>query len=276
MMIELTPSQFPTAAPLFAQAHYGVLTAGTLEGGHPGRVFVDDLPQPRAGLVATRAGYFFLAGPPDAAFLDALFDRFTNDLLPRQVTDLGSPEVVLFFDPPEWHAPLFARFADKRPLRIRKLRHVLPQGAGVPHGWRDDLPPGLRLAPFSAELFEAHPDLSGEAVLFYGSTARFLEHSLGVCVLDGDTVAGACSAVFTGAGEAEISIHTAEAYRRRGLGCIAAAAFIEACAERGLRPVWGCWPENEPSVRLAGKLGFALDREQPVCLWVEDESWNPA
>ncbi|RPJ50707.1 MAG: hypothetical protein EHM21_04395, partial [Chloroflexi bacterium] len=106
-MIELSPSQFLSARSLFRSTHYGVLAAGTLEGGHPGRVFVDDPARPRVGLVCTRAGYFFLAGSPSPACLDELYELFSGELVPRQKSELGSPEVVLFFDPPEWHAPLF-------------------------------------------------------------------------------------------------------------------------------------------------------------------------
>ncbi|RPJ43622.1 MAG: GNAT family N-acetyltransferase [Chloroflexi bacterium] len=60
----------------------------------------------------------------------------------------------------------------------------------------------------------------------------------------------------------------------RELAYLTARAFMDACLSCGLRPVWGCWPENEPSVRLARKLGFQLDCEQPVCLWVDEEGWN--
>jgi GNAT superfamily N-acetyltransferase len=268
-MLELTPTQFPSAQPLFRATHFGVLAAGTLEGGHSGRVFVDDPTHPRAGLVCTRAGYYFLAGQPDSAFLEELYALFTGELVPRQEAELGSPEVVLFFDPPEWRDQLFACSAPLRPLLIRKLRHVLPPGVSTSQDWQDALPPGLRLVPYSAQLLRSHPDLAGEAKLFFGSTEAFLEKSLGFCVLDGDTVASACSAVFVGGGEAEVSIHTAEAYRRRGFAYLSAAAFIAACRERGLHPIWGCWPENEPSVKLAQKLGFVLDCEQPVCLWVK-------
>jgi GNAT superfamily N-acetyltransferase len=270
-MHELSLNSFSYALLLFRCTRYGVLAAGTLEGGHLGRVFVDDALHPRAGLVCTRVGYYFLAGQPDPTFLDDLYALFTGELVPHQEDEQGSPEVVLFFDPPEWQAPLFARFAPVRPLLIHKLRHVLPSGW---QGVREPLPAGIRLVPYSAELLGVQPELAGEAELFFGSTAAFLEKSFGCCMMDGETVASACSAVFVGSGEVELSIHTCEAYRRRGLARLAASAFIEACLERNLHPVWGCWPENEPSVRLAQKLGFVLDCQQPVCLWVDDEGWN--
>jgi GNAT superfamily N-acetyltransferase len=264
-----------TVFPLFRQSHYGVLAAGTLEGTHPGSVFVDDEANPRAGLICTRVGYYFLAGEPSAAFLDRLYTAFTVDFVPRQEAELKSPEVLLFFDPPAWREPLFSRFAALRPVLIHKKRHIFPPNHSL-SGWETKIPAGLRVVPVTPELLAAQPDQAGEAALFYGSPEAFLRHSLGFCVVDGETVASACTGVFVGGGEIEISIHTAEAYRRRGLAYLAAAAFIEASRQRGLNPIWGCWPENLPSMQLARKLGFVEDANQPVCLWVDSPDWNPS
>lgn len=273
---ELSPEQFHLARPLFAATHYGVLAAGTLEGGHPGRVFVDDPARPRAGLLCTRVGYFFLAGEPDTAGLGWLLSIFTGELIPRQKAESENPEALLFFDPPALGDALLDRFAAVRPVRIFKKRHIFPaENAARLRGWQDRLPDGLCVAPYSRELLAAQPALAEEPALFYGSCNAFLQRSLGVCILDGDVPACSCSGVFTGNGEIEISIHTAEDYRRRGLATLAAAAFIEACLERGLRPIWGCWPENAPSMLLARKLGFVEDCDQPLCLWVDSPEWNP-
>ncbi len=274
---ELSPDTFSSTQPIFAGTHYCVLAAGTLEGGHPGRVFVDDPACPRAGLICTRVGYSFLAGAPSAAHLDGLYALFTGELIPRQKVESGNPEALLFFDPPGLGDALLARFAGVRPLRIFKKRHTFPAGAlaGL-KGWRSRLPEDMRIAPYSAALLAAQPALAEEPELFYGSVEAFLQKSFGLCVLDGETIASSICGVFIGGGEIEISIQTSQAYRRRGLAYLTAAAFIEASLERGLNPIWGCWPENEPSMRLAEKLGFVEDCDQPACFWVDDAMWNPA
>ncbi len=137
-------------------------------------------------------------------------------------------------------------------------------------GWQARLPAGLRTAPLTVDLLRAHTELRETAELFYGSIDAFLRHGFGVCVLEGDALACVCRSVFTGAGEVEIDIHTEPAYRGRGLAFLAASAFIEDCLARGLRPVWGCWPENTPSLSLARRLGFTAEPDQPVCLWVDE------
>lgn len=267
-MIELMAGDVKRAAVLFETAPYGVLAAGTLEGGHPGRVFVDSLTLPRVGLVCTRVGYYFLAGEPSLERADELARLFHGELIPTQMTVWQNPEFLLFYDPPGWAELLLKAFEGVKPLLIYKKRHTLPPGADAKlAGWREGLPEGLRVVPLSGELLAAHAELRETAELFYGTGEAFLQRGLGVCVLDGEQVACVCRSVFSGGGEVEIDIHTEEDYRGRGLAFAAAVAFIKTCLARGLRPVWGCWPENTPSVNLARRLGFEAEPDQPVCLW---------
>ena len=273
-MIELDPGQFSLAIPLFERASYGALGLGTLSGGHPGRVFVDRLPEPRAGLVCTRVGYYFLAGQPSPEQAQQVARLLQATLVPWQKDTFENPEFLLFYDPPGWQDPLLPALEAYQPVLIHKLRHTLPGNTHSPvTGWQAGIPDGMRVAALSAELVTAHAELRETAGLFYGSVGGFIQNGLGVAVLDGDEVACVCRTVFSAAGEAEIDILTAEPYRRRGLAFAAASACMEACLVHGIRPVWGCWPENTPSIHLARRLGFTEVESQPVCLWVvEDES----
>ncbi len=270
-MYELTPSQFSLARPLFDAASYGALTAGTLDGGHPGRVFVDDPLLPTAALVCTRVGYYFLAGSPEAAgFIDRMAEAFTSSLAPQQLHALGDPQILLFYPNDEWKSPLFKAFEERRPIQISKKRMLLNPDAARKGALHEQLPEGMRVVSMTPEFFQNNPELASEAILFWGSEDAFTQKSLGICLVDdqaGGVAASACWGVFVGSGEIEISICTDPAYRRRGLARIAASAFIEACQERGLLPVWGCFPENQPSVQLARQLGFVDQVEQPICLW---------
>ncbi len=266
-MIELHPSVFKTALPLFQNTCYGVLAAGTLEGGHPGRVFVDNPANPTVGLVCTRVGYYFLAGEP-AKDTKALPGLFEEELGPAQLALTGDPQVLLFYDSPAWQPVLFDAFQYRSPVQIHKKRMVLgPAADGAFYDRLLDLPGRPRLVPVTQDLLECYPDRLGEILLFWDSIEAFLEQGIGVWVMDGETIASSCESVFTGAGEVEISVSTAPGYRRKGLARLAGAAFLQVCLARGLKPVWGCWPDNEPSVALARSLGFVDDLDQDVCLF---------
>jgi predicted GNAT family acetyltransferase len=47
------------------------------------------------------------------------------------------------------------------------------------------------------------------------------------------------------------------AYRRRGLAAACVEALIVRLRATGREPVWGALADNEPSLRLARRLGFA-------------------
>ena len=54
----------------------------------------------------------------------------------------------------------------------------------------------------------------------------------------------------------DVSVDTVEPYRRRGCAAAAFWAVWEAMRLQGKQPVWGALESNEPSWRLARKLGF--------------------
>jgi RimJ/RimL family protein N-acetyltransferase len=267
-MFERKRVDFMSIAQLCQQTHFGVLTAGTVEGLHPGRVFVDDAVHPQVGLVCTTAGYYFLIGNPACEHVISEIDQlFRSELAPSQQKRLSDPQVLLFYEPSSWKDPLQQIFADLHPLVIRKKRMILDCTRDcVGESWHTQIPDGMHMVRMSPELLEQHPPEAETARLFWGSLESFAMNSLGVCLLDGDTLVSTCEAVFIGAGEAEISVATSLEYRRRGLARLVAGAFIEACLERELQPIWGCWPENLPSISLAHSLGFIEDRDQETLL----------
>lgn len=55
---------------------------------------------------------------------------------------------------------------------------------------------------------------------------------------------------------ADITIETAEEYRRKGFALLTCAAFIEHCLSHNLEPNWSCYHFNPDSQALAKKLGF--------------------
>jgi GNAT superfamily N-acetyltransferase len=54
----------------------------------------------------------------------------------------------------------------------------------------------------------------------------------------------------------DIGIDTLEPHRERGYATLCVSYMIDQLGRRGKRPVWGAEESNEPSMRLAAKLGF--------------------
>ena len=155
------------------------------------------------------------------------------------------------------------------PKLIHKTRIAFDaQAAPALEGWRAQIPAGFCLQPLDAHFLFQHPEIGDEVLLFWENFERFNQNGLGYCLMDdSDRVASVCESVFVGCGEAEISISTAPEFRRRGLAYLTGAAYIEACLQQDLCPVWGCFPENAPSIALATSLGFTKSEQQPICFW---------
>ena len=128
--------------------------------------------------------------------------------------------------------------------------------------WKSRLPEGFIVRAIDAQLAEHYP--------IYREIVNPASKRLGVCLMHGEDIVCECSAIFVGRGEAEIDIHTRQAYQGRGYATLTASAFIETCLARGLKPNWSCWPERPASVALAKKLGFEELPDVPAHLWAED------
>ena len=253
MIYELEKTAYEKARPLFqAMGHNQLFADAVFEGNHVGRIFVNDPEHPTAALLAPMCEFFFLAGRTDNT-------AFNQAMRALTLSDLVSPggDLLLFPTSEVWQSALDKLFADYARLHVaRKAFTFTPAVFAERHGrWRERIPDGYAVSQYDRALGEGT-----ELADFWGSLDNFLACGFGFAVMKGEEVISRCHSVMVGGGEAEISIETAEAYRRQGFATLAACAFIEQCLEQGLHPAWSCWDNNIPSQILAQKLGF----EQPV------------
>jgi GNAT superfamily N-acetyltransferase len=130
--------------------------------------------------------------------------------------------------------------------------------------WQDALPAGFQLRRMDAHLTGRIGAPPG-----WTSPEAFLEHGLGVVLLEGDEIVSLCTSVFASQEYMEIDIHTEDKYQRQGFAVLTASAFIEECLRLGKQPNWECFWENEASTSLAKKLGFQAEADYPVYYWEE-------
>jgi len=249
-MIELRPSQFTAAAPLFAEINHDVpIVFSVLEGTAVGRVFVDRVDRPRCALLDVRDAFSYIAGDEkNDAFARAVMSYLFDGARPSQ--ERHSCVLVAFTD--AWRARLDELLAFKGATRlVRKAFSFDAATAPDFHLWRGRVPEGHRM----------------ELTALTEGDARFV-----LRLTCGEEVVSECGAVVIGRGEAEADVHTAEDHQRRGLGTITASAFLEECCRRGLKPSWSCWSDREASIALAKKLGFVEREDVPAHYWDPLES----
>lgn len=254
----LEDSQYPLVRRFFGPPQLALVIEGVLAGNSPARIWVDDPVQPSAALMWDKAHCLYwltaaASSPPHAFF----HDLFTQTILPEAMSR-GIRAFKIYDNGPAAAADLPTLFA---PLtlqsRVRSF-YTLAGPAATPVA---PLPVGFHLQPIDCALleesgFENAAALREEIELCWTSRAAFYEHGFGFCVVQGQTIAGWCTAEYVSAGQCGTGIETIETYQQRGLATLTARAFVAHCLALGLVPHWDSWQANIPSIRVAEKVGF--------------------
>jgi len=265
-LIELNPTEFASILPLLAGIQQNVLPYAICEGTNPGRVIVDRPNDPHIALIWSTVGYYFLAGDPSSAGdLSTLQRALIEMFIPASIAG-GEKSLLLVLSTAGWKEYLPALLPDRKIFEIfRRPFRFDPARFAALENWRGRIPAGFQLVPVEQSLAEQVGVLAS-----WASVDDFLHNGIGFAVLDGEELACLCTSVFASRDRVEISVDTAEKYRRKGLATIAASALIEECLRRGKTPNWECFWENELSTVLAGKLGFQTLPDYPVYYWEEN------
>lgn len=222
--------------------HNRAIIFSIIDGNLDGQIYVDDPQHPAAAFIAWEFS-FLLGEEKDEKYSEKLFRHIFESLVP--ISQDG--EILLFADTAKW--PHLTKLLKEKgcititrkmfsfnAVKFHKLESSLPT-----------LPKGFKII---------NEDLGADG--------------FGCSVADGSHILSRCRSVAVGANQAETDIFTDEAHRNLGFATKAAAAFIGRCIEKGITPVWSCWPERRESVSLAKKLGFEETEEIPVVYWTQD------
>ena len=220
-----------------------------LDGVLAGRVWADDPVDPRAALVIEDADGTVWAGGPvtreaaaealadvETASGDLIFgfasgDDPLHDLVPKEPYWTG--EAIDFTD---------RVAAVEEP---RAVDHGLEEGHVV-----------IRLDASTLPLIEWFDD----TVRAFGSVERWLELGIGFGILAGDQLAAEAMAGPRARGLMEMGVATRERFRGRGYGTLVSRLTARACEARGDRVWWNANARNEPSIRIARRIGFTHER----------------
>jgi GNAT superfamily N-acetyltransferase len=277
MIHELTAASYDMVKPLYEPLAFMPFCAGVLEGCHDGRVYVDDVRQPRTAFMLTWGCWGFLGGDPDnAGFLQAL-----NEALYAKAF-LGEHAWGLFMScPPNgWTESLAAVCAPRPPIELPRRHYVARSGAIAGAGWQANVPQGYLLRRMDRSLLDlpgmALPGDVTKMIDAINWDADVVDKGCGfVAVCDDQVVAHAMIDCVVG-DVGEIGLFTHPAHRRRGLATATSAACIAYGLAHGLSTVvWDCYEHNAGSVRVAEKLGLEreFDRTMYSLLFDEADHW---
>ena len=254
MLEQLSLAEMSIARPLLDGLDDHLIIQAVLDGTSPGNIYVDDRRHPRAVFVDSAEGRYLGGSPGNRAFNDAL-----RRMLLKTVFAAGDGTFLGFIHSGSWDGAL-SELVAHQPLLTDSRRHYVCRALGDDR--RADLPAGHTIQRIDATLL-ARTDLQAPDHIFrwmrsnWGSTEAFLQRGFGFCTLHDTAIVCWCLADCVHGDRCEVGIHTAPAYRRRGLATRTVAAAVAYAFSQGFREVgWHCSDTNIGSWKTAEKVGF--------------------
>ena len=242
-MYELKAAEYDKVAPLFQPMDCHLAVRAAIEGNVPARVYADRSIRPQSALIWIKHRFYLSGSEDNVQFNDALHRFFVETIYP-QMLESGGESFVLYCAPESWEDKIEGLLGAKRLVQSQRQYYTFRE---LKNDWRELLPGGVTLAFVDeALLAQEHlanlDDLVEEICSERPSVADFLEKSFGVCLIDGDELAGWCLSEYNVADRCEVGIGTVEAYRRRGFATAMASALIEHALSQGVFQIgWHCY-----------------------------------
>ena len=263
------------AQAFFAEQKHHLAIQAVSAGEAVGQLFVDNESTPRQ-VVLWVQHRVFVGGLPSSTSNVAETREILATTIAPAARARGDYAFGLYYAP-AWHEYL-AELLPSLPHAALDRQYYVTDAPGLLAEGRGPLPAGLHLATVDAALLAQtelrnHAQLAEELCSERPTVEDFLAHSFGVCLLDGDILAGWCLSEYNCPGRCEVGIEVVEAYRRRGLGTWMTQALCAEAEHRGIQQVGlHCLAQNTASAATAAGAGLRLALEYPsAVVWLKQE-----
>jgi len=265
MFHELEPGNYEKAGPVLESLDIHLTLDSILSGLSPAKIFVDDIESPTA-VFTWYKGKTWLAGNADNDAFNASLDSYIRETYFDMLRTHEATGFRLHCDP-SWEKALDRILVDQEKYPFQRLYYRLDSRSRT---WSPEPPEGFEVRQVDSGLL-VDGELSGlddvreEMVSERLSVEEFLEKSFGYVVTHGGRVVGFCMSEYNTGNRCELGIATNEAYQRRGLAKLTAAATILHALAAGIDEIgWHCAADNVASVATAESLGFERAAEYRV------------
>lgn len=266
MIYELPRSDYETVRHLFSEQWDHPVIHSIIDRNNPGRIYVDDLDEPKSALVWAKYEMFYLGGDPQNEAFNNSLSSFISEQIAPEALDIGDDFFqVEMYPEAEWTQVVETLLADHLPKPYDRWDSTFHEAVyrQLPD-WKDEVPAGYSVHRIDhAVLQQDKAQVAfAEVTKFWGDVDAFLEKGIGYVVMHGDEVASCCISVFVSGTHHEIGINTYRTEDRgKGLATLVARAFLDECLATGSTPHWKTEMFRVDSIRIAEKLGFEKKRE---------------
>ncbi|MFQ3545675.1 GNAT family N-acetyltransferase [Halobacillus rhizosphaerae] len=236
-----------------------------LEGNNPGRIFVDHIDSPEAGLLwlGNNDGFFFIGDEESDAFNNHIND-FINKVIFPEAKKLGLHNFIAIGNHSRWNhtiETIFERLSMQRTNQnVYMLENKHYKENNEPTIDRDYtvLKINKMLYENKNHTFENIGFLRSKILEFWSSPEDFFQKGMGYGIAYNNKIVSLCFSGFVAENVHGIDIETIEDHQGNKLGQKAAHCLVKNCVSKGVTPYWDCEEANTPSNTIAENTGLKI------------------
>lgn len=258
MISELDKSEYYKCEELLGKE--GLLEAkAVIEGGHPGRVFVDDVNAPASGVIwlGSNNGFIFI-GNEDTEGFNFELNGFFNSVVRTDYEKVGFSAFEAIGYHSKWEETIKKVFRENAVGYDQKVYELQKQ-----HYRKENEPviePGYEVIKITRDTFNAPYEnigfLQSKILEFWPALEQFLNDGVGYMAVYEQEIASVCFSGVVAGDVHGIDIETLPHHQGKKLAQKVAYSFVKDCLENQITPYWDCMEVNKPSVSVAENIGF--------------------
>ncbi|MBQ4898242.1 GNAT family N-acetyltransferase [Paenibacillus sp. Marseille-P2973] len=253
-MHELAQEDYYIVKPLLEGGHVHPELVSIIEGNNPGWIFVDQVTTPQSAIVWSKGmqGFYLIGDHTNEAFVLNLDDYIKSKIEPRmKEVALNHFEVSGHHD--KWN--MESIFPTRKLYQFEQLVLKLLNNPEVQKSIEIETI-NLKTSDWECPKYRNVELIDTHIGSFWSSRDDFMRNGFGYAAVIGNEIVGVCYSSFVTNDTHAIGIETVSSFQSKGVGTHLASLLTEEIYRNGFTPYWDCSLDNEPSKKLAERLGF--------------------
>ncbi|MFX1518193.1 MAG: GNAT family N-acetyltransferase [Promethearchaeota archaeon] len=272
MILELKPNEYNYIKTLADPVKFHLVINAIIDTKIPGRIWVDDINNPKSALIWDLRYSLYLFGREDNInFNVALKKVFTEEISPNALKE--GIEQFFLICPEAWKTKILENEIIMKKSRLNTIpRCYYSLQSTLSIDWNHRLPPDCHIEFVDKQLFgksslKNFSYLMDEVRDIVGSVEEFLSNgNFGYCLIrDEKKIVSWCLSFLYGS-LCEVWVQTVTEHRKKGFATLTVATFVEYCQNNDITIGWHSNQDNQASIKLAEKIGF--ERTTKEYSWV--------
>ena len=272
MIYELRKSEYAKIQPLFKELSFTLSDDAVIKGIRPGKIYVDNVTNPKTAFVWAKPSEFCLAGYPDNDQFNSSLQHLVDEKIMPELLSHNIKFSVLYCSADAWDSKIKFIFKNQSAKKNYRWLHTFKE---LKVGWKAKIPSGFHIERIDEVFLKSKNLLNIKKVYDYiffnwNCIEDYIQKGFGFCLLYAHEIVSWCISGNNVGNKCKITIGTEEKYRNKGFASLISSIFLEHCHKDNLIPFWHCGTENLASIAVAEKMGFEKELLYPVYTWVPD------